>query len=106
MLQQIIAILIIIFFLTRLFLQRKNKQVNRTEFLFWLGFWFLAISLIVFIKKIDVLVAGLGFSATGIDVLLYLSVAIFFYFLFRLRLKLEKMDREITKIIREIALKK
>ena len=106
MFQQIIALLVIGFFLARIFVQRKNKQVSRTEFLFWLIFWFLSAMVIVFIKKIDILVADLGFSAAGIDVLLYLSVAALFYLIFRLRIKLEKIDREITKIVREIAIKK
>ena len=106
MFQQIIALLVIAFFLARIFKQRKNKQVSRTEFLFWIVFWFLSAMVIVFIKKIDTLVADLGFSAAGIDVLLYLSVAALFYLIFRLRVKLEKIDREITKIVREIALKK
>ncbi len=106
MFQQVIALLVIGLFLARLFWQRKNKQVSRIEFFFWLIFWFLAVLVIIFIKKIDILVAGLGFSATGIDVLLYLSVAVLFYFIFRLRLKFEKIDREITKIVREIAIKK
>ncbi|MEA1963307.1 MAG: DUF2304 family protein [Patescibacteria group bacterium] len=106
MFQQIIALLMIIFFLTKLFLQRKNKQVGRMEFFFWLVFWFLSALVIIFIKKIDILVASLGFSAAGIDVLLYLSVAALFYLIFRLRVKLENIDREITKIVREIAIKK
>ncbi|MCK5320750.1 DUF2304 domain-containing protein [Candidatus Parcubacteria bacterium] len=106
MFQQIIALLVIAFFLARIFRQRKNNQVSRTEFLFWLVFWFLAAMIIVFIKKIDILVAGLGFSAAGIDVILYLTVAALFYMIFRLRIKLEKIDREITKIVREIAIKK
>ena len=106
MFQQIIALLVIAFFLARIFRQRKNNQVSRTEFLFWLVFWFLAAMIIVFIKKIDMLVAGLGFSAAGIDVILYLSIVALFYMIFRLRIKLEKIDREITKIVREIAIKK
>ena len=104
--QQIIALLVIVFFLTRLFWQRKNKQVRGMEFFFWFIFWFLSALIIVFIKKIDVLAANFGFSATGIDVLLYLSVAVLFYLIFRLRIKLEKIDKEITKIVREIAIKK
>ncbi|KKQ54143.1 MAG: hypothetical protein US83_C0002G0102 [Candidatus Falkowbacteria bacterium GW2011_GWC2_38_22] len=76
------------------------------EFLFWLFFWLLAGLTIVLLKEIDALVAYLGFSATGINALLYLSVAILFYLIFKLRLKLEKTEREITKIVRAIALKK
>ena len=106
MFQQIIALLVIIFFLFRLVRQRKNKQIGRMEFFLWFFFWILSVFVIVFIKKIDILVADLGFSASGIDVLLYLSVAALFYLIFRLRLKLEKIDREITKIVRSIAIKK
>ncbi|HAM89003.1 TPA: DUF2304 domain-containing protein [Candidatus Falkowbacteria bacterium] len=106
MTQQIIAFLVILYFLIKLIVQRKNKQVSGLEFLFWLFFWLLAGLTIVLLKEIDALVAYLGFSATGINALLYLSVAILFYLIFKLRLKLEKTEREITKIVRAIALKK
>lgn len=105
MFQQTIALLVIIFFLARLFQQRKNNKINKTEFFLWFVFWFFSALIIIFIKKIDILVADLGFSAAGIDVLLYLSVVALFYLIFRLRVKLEKIDREITKIVREIAIK-
>jgi len=105
MFQQIIALIIILYFLIKLFWQRKNKQVGGAEFVFWLMFWLLSGLIVILIKELDILVAVLGFSASGIDVLLYLSVAVLFYLIFRLRLKLEKSEREITKIVREIALR-
>ncbi len=104
MLQQIIALIIIVFFLARLFMQKKRKQVGANEFYFWLIFWALAALAIIFIKWIDSLVAGLGFSGTGIEVLFYVGVIISFYFIFRLRLRLEKIERDITEIVRNIAL--
>jgi len=105
MLQQELALLIIIFFLFRLFWQKKKKQINFNEFIFWLAFWFLAGAAIIFIKKIDQFVANLGFSGSGIDILLYLGVAVLFYLIFRLRLKIEKIEKSITKIVREISLR-
>lgn len=105
MLQQTIALIIIAFFIARLYWQKQKNYVSANEFLFWLIFWILAAALIVSLKFIDRLVAGLGFSGTGIEVLLYLSVAALFYFLFRLRLKLEKIEKDITKIVKHIALK-
>jgi hypothetical protein len=105
MLQQIIALIIIAFFLARLYWQKQKNYLGVNEFLFWLVFWIMAASLIISLKFIDRLVAGLGFSGTGIEVLLYLSVAILFYFIFRLRLKLEKIEKDITKIVKHIALK-
>jgi hypothetical protein len=60
---------------------------------------------IILLKKIDQFVANLGFSSSGIDVILYLSIVFLFYIIFRLRLRMEKLERNITKIIREIAIK-
>jgi len=105
MFQQVLALLIIAFFLFRLFWQKKKKQINYNEFIFWLIFWLLAGLAIIFLKKIDLFVAGLGFSGSGIDVLFYLGVVVLFYLIFRLRIKIEKIERNITKIVREISLK-
>ncbi len=106
MFQQIIALIIIAFFLARLFWQKKKNKLSASEFIFWLIFWGLAAIAIIFLKWIDRLVAGLGFSGSGIEVLFYLGVVILFYLIFRLRIKLEKTERDITKIVREISLKK
>lgn len=105
MIQQLIALIIIAFFLARLYWQKQKNYIGLNEFLFWLVFWLLAALLIVGLKFIDLLVADLGFSGSGIQVLLYLSVAILFYLIFRLRLKLEKIEKDITKIVENIALK-
>lgn len=105
MIQQLLAILIILFLLFKLIWQKRNKQIFVNEFIFWLLFWIIALLAVVFIKKIDNIVANLGFSGSGIDVLLYISIVVLFYWVFSMRLKLEKMDRNITKIIREISLK-
>lgn len=106
MLQQIIALIIIAFFLARLFWQKKKNKLSANEFIFWLVFWSLAAMAIIFLKWIDRLVADLGFSGSGIEVLFYLGVVILFYFIFRLRIKLERIERDITRIVREISLKK
>lgn len=104
--QQIIALIIIAFFLFRLIQQKKRKQINAGEFLFWLVFWIISGLAIVFLKEIDTLVANLGFSGSGINFLLYLAVAVLFYFIFRLRLRLAKQEKEITKLTRALAIKK
>ncbi|MDD4901040.1 MAG: DUF2304 family protein [Patescibacteria group bacterium] len=105
MLQQIIALIIIAFFVSRLFWQKQKNYIGVNEFLFWLIFWLAAAALIISLKFIDKLVLNLGFSGSGIEVLLYLSIALLFYFVFRLRLKLEKIEKDITKIVKHIALK-
>ena len=103
MLQQAIALIIIVFFLVKLFRRKKKERISAGEFVFWLIFWILAGLAVVFIRQIDKLVADLGFSGSGIEVLLYLGVVILFYAIFRLRLKMEKMEKNITILTREIS---
>lgn len=105
MLQQIIALIIIAFFLSRLYWQKQKNYIGFNEFLFWLIFWLLAAAVIISLKFIDRLVANLGFTGSGIEVLLYLSAAVLFYLIFRLRLRLEKIEKDLTKIVKHIALK-
>lgn len=106
MLQQLIALIIILFFVGRLVILKKNKRIAGGEFVFWLSFWFLAMASVLSLKWLDRIISGLGFSASAINLLVYVAVIVLFYMNFRLRLKVEKMDRDITKIARKIALDK
>ncbi len=103
--QQILGLIIIIYFLIRLYSQKKQKQINTNEFYFWLVFWLISALAIVFLKQIDLLVNNLGFSGSGIDVLLYLAVVMLFYFIFRMRIRMANMEKDITKVVREIAIR-
>jgi len=98
MIQTLFALLIISLFIIRLIWQKQKGQVASSEFLFWLSFWMISGILILFIKDIDLIVAKLGFSGSGIQILLYLAVALLFSQIFRLRLKIEKMDQNITRL--------
>lgn len=104
MLQQTIALIIIIFFLSRLFWQKQKKQISSNEFIFWLFFWLMSATAIITLKWIDKLTMFLGFSGSGIDILLYIGIITLFYFIFRVRLRLEKMEKNITTIVRKIAI--
>jgi len=105
MFQQILALIIILFFFSRLIWQKKKNQINSNEFVFWSMFWITAATAIIFIKEIDRLVAFLGFSREGIDILFYIAVIILFYLIFKIRIRQAKIEKEITKIVREIAIK-
>lgn len=104
MFQSIIALIIIAFFLLKLIRQKQNKQIQNSEFIMWLCFWLLAALLIIFLKNIDQLVSGLGFSGSGIQIMFYISVVILFYFIFRIRLRLAKLDKTISKVVEKVAL--
>lgn len=104
MFQEILALIIIFLFIARISWQLHQKLIPKNQFIFWLVFWLICGTLIVYIKKIDSLVASIGFSSSGIQVLLYIAVALIFYFIFRIRLKLEKIENDISTITRHYAL--
>ncbi len=104
MIQEIIALTIIIFFLLRLGWQYYTNRVSKGQFIFWVSFWFISGLLIIFIRSIDTIAERLGFSSSGIQLLLYISVALLFYWIFRLRLTIEEMSKDITKLTRTISL--
>ncbi|MFA5131341.1 MAG: DUF2304 domain-containing protein [Patescibacteria group bacterium] len=106
MLQQILALIVILFFLIRLFRQKKKKQITGNEFLLWLIFWVLALGAIIFLKQIDTFVAWLGFSGTAINILVYIAVLALIYQVFRMRLNIAKMEKNISTLNQALTLKK
>ncbi len=105
MLQELLALAVIFFFLFRLGLQLKRGQIPKGQFIFWLCFWLVGGILVIYLKEIDTFVARLGFSSSGIEILLYIAIIIIFYFIFRLRLKVERMENDITTLTRIISLR-
>lgn len=105
MIQQLLALAIIIFFVVRLIKQKSKKKISPNEFTFWLIFWIISAIAIIFLKNLDQLLATIGFSGSGINFLLYLAVIILFYFIFKLRLKIIDLEKSITELARKMALK-
>ncbi|MFH1413013.1 MAG: DUF2304 family protein [bacterium] len=103
MIQEIFALIVIAFFIIKLFWQKQKKQIQRNEFIVWLIFWLIAALLIIFLKQIDQLVSGLGFTGTGIQVIFYFGIVLLFYLIFRIRLRLARIEKNITKIVEKTA---
>jgi hypothetical protein len=103
--QQIIALIVLIFFILKLSYQWRKKSISFNEFIFWLSFWIIGILVIMFIKPIDQIVMKLGFSSSGINLIFYLAVLFLFYLIFKMRLKIVKLEKNITELSRKISLK-
>lgn len=106
MIQQLLAIFIIIYFISRLTWQYRQQALARSEYRFWMFFWLVALVLVVSLKQIDRLVLSLGFSAPGIAVLTDFAIIILLYFIFRLRLRVAKLERDLTKVVEHLAIKR
>jgi hypothetical protein len=102
---QVMALVFVTFAASRAVLRAKDKKITFFELFFWLGIWG-GLIFVVFFPNIVSRVADVVGIKRGIDVIIYTSVGLIFYLIFRLYVKLEDMEREITKVVREVALNK
>ena len=100
---QIIIIIFAIFALSRVILRFKKRLIKPKEFVAWILLWIFVIILALipgFIGRVASIV-GIG---RGTDVLIYSSILVIFYLVFKMYLRLEKIERDITKVVRKLTL--
>lgn len=104
MLIQILIILFSLFVISRLFKKYKEKVITGKEFYLWLVFWVMVMGATVWFRETDV-IAGFFGVEKGADLAVYVSVIVLFYIIFKLIVKIDKMDRDMTRLVRELAIK-
>ena len=104
MLIQFIIILFSLFAISRLRSKLKTKEIDIKEFYFWLIVWAVVIIATVWFRKTDIRAKFFGVEK-GADLAVYVSILFLFYLFFKLIVKIKKIERDITKIVREIAIK-
>ncbi len=104
MLIQIFLSLFIIFALVKVGGRFKEREISHGSLFFWCVFW-LVVAVVVWRPQFATETANLLGVGRGADLVLYISVAVLFYLVFRLTVKLEKIDRNITQIVRKSAIK-
>ncbi len=101
---RIILLLFAIFAWTRVVLRFRDKVVNFKELAFWTLVWFGMVIVIFLPYKTTYLAKALGMER-GIDAMFLLGIVALFYAVYRLYIKLNETEREMTKLVRQIALK-
>lgn len=105
MFQQTIALIVIAFFATKLYSARRIRALSGFEFFFY-GAALCLVALVIFnIKRLDAILVSFGFSSSGISFLFYASVPLLAYWLFRVVIRQRQTSREITKLVRALALR-
>jgi len=104
MLIQIILLLIIAVIVARLIAKLRSKELSGKQFSGWLFIWLLA-TVVVIWPDLTVRLANYVGIGRGSDLVVYSALIFLFYFIFRLLLRIEKMEKNLTKVVREDALK-
>jgi small membrane protein len=102
---QIIAILFSLFAISRVFLRYKDKKLTINQFVFWCLIW-ASLILITLFPKLTEPISNIMGVRRGIDLFVYLSIALLFYIIFRIYVKADEQEQRITKLVRELAKKK
>ena len=105
MLIQFIIIVVIILILLRIFSRWRKKEITIKKFIGWLIFWLVAAIVVLLPQTVNFL-ANLTGVGRGVDVVIYLALITIFYIIFRIFVRLDKMEKNITKIVQHIALNK
>jgi len=102
---QIVVVLFALFALSRAFLRFKDSKITKKELALWAIVWIAAIIVILIPGTTSIVAKMLGVTR-GADVVVYFSIILLFYLVFRVYVKLESIEQEITKVVREVAIKK
>ena len=84
---------------------RRERQgaLSRLGAMLWSALW-VAAAVVVLLPDVATSFAAAVGVGRGVDAVLYLAVLFLFYLVFRVFLRLDKIDRDITKLVRKIGL--
>jgi hypothetical protein len=102
MLIQILLLPLILIIIARLVWQWRHKKMGRRFFIFWLVVWLVA-GAVIWRPGIASYFANKFGVGRGSDLAIYISIVLIFYLLFRLLMRLEKMEKQITNLVSQLA---
>ena len=101
---QIVLIIVIALMLMRVWLRYRSGVIVKSQFLWWAALWISGGLVVVKPETVNRLADALGVGR-GADVVIYGTIVLLFFLNFKLFSKLVKIENDIIKIVRELALK-
>ncbi|MBU1038690.1 DUF2304 domain-containing protein [Patescibacteria group bacterium] len=99
---QIILLLLVLLAIRRLYIRFSNRDIGKGEFSAWLLLWLAALLVIALPQTASYLALWVGVGR-GSDLVVYLAVLILFYLVFKMVVRLEKIEQQLTIIVRSLA---
>lgn len=79
--------------------------LDRRKLLLWSSFWLIA-ALVILSPQTTTALANILGVGRGVDLALYISVVILFYVLFTMSRRVDRLDKNLTDLVRELALRR
>lgn len=83
----------------------RKQYLSTMAMLAWGALW-LAVGVVALIPELTNRLADFLGIGRGADVVVYIAIVVIIALLFRMSVRLEQLDRAITKVTRELALRK
>jgi len=100
---QFLIVIFALFALSRAILRFKDNRLTVKELAFWTIVW-AGVILVSFMPSITGFFSGIFGIGRGIDFIIYISIILLFYLIFRLYVKAESLEKELTFVVRKLAL--
>jgi len=100
---QILFTFFVLYTLIKTVSRYKNKELSVKMFFLWIFFWLVSLVVVLSPSVADLAAYSVGIGR-GADLVIYISLALLFFFFFHLLVKIEKINRDITKLTRKISL--
>ena len=100
---QILLLAFVIFAISRVYLRLKENVISARVAIFWFLVWVAAL-IGVSLPTTTTKIAEFFGVGRGVDIIVYISLALLFYLVFRIYVMIEDLRHQITYLVREIAL--
>lgn len=100
---QYFLVLLVLLILYRILAKWRQGYLSSRDALFWAGFW-LVVGAIVIVPETTSFLARMVGVGRGTDLVVYLSIVLIFYIIFQITVKIERIERNITKVVRQVAI--
>ncbi|MEA3248770.1 MAG: DUF2304 family protein [Patescibacteria group bacterium] len=82
----------------------RAGELKRSALALWSVFW-VALAVVTLLPHSTSWLASVVGVGRGVDVVIYLAIIVLFYLVFRIFLRLEKIEHDITLVVREMGLR-
>ncbi|MBI4092914.1 MAG: DUF2304 family protein [Candidatus Kerfeldbacteria bacterium] len=104
MIIKILVTMFVAFVLSRVIFRYRDGSMGVAGFLIWTLLW-LGVEVFLWVPQVSDLFAHKIGIGRGVDALVYISIIALFYGAFKLYIKLESVEHDLTKFVRNLAIK-
>lgn len=101
---QIFIVLIAVAAIVKAWRSYASGNLDKRKLIWWTFLWLAGLFVIVLPETTNRLADLIGVGR-GVDVVVYVAVVVLFFALFQTSRKVDKLERQLTKLVRAIALK-